>query len=209
MDQAAPTKAKRRSQAERSEAMRGRLATAAYETVEAGGLGALRIRTVAAAAGVSQGALLHHFPDKKSLILIAVEQALTLAKDDSVALHHANIGDKPDVLLRLMLDEFRQFFFSGRFWVAIGITLEANKDDESRAAVRAKVAELRTPIYEAWADRLTRAGWTTDAAMVTVRSAATLLSGSAIRRFWADTDEIGERVKEEWLRDQLARRQST
>jgi len=189
--------------------MRSRLAAAAYATVEEGGLGALRIRNVAAAAGVSQGALLHHFPDKKSLTLVAIEQALTLAREDSVALLQVKIDDKPDVLLRLMLDEFRQFFFSGRFWVAMGITLEANKDDELRAAVRAKVAELRTPIYEAWADRLKRAGWTSDAAMVTVRSAATLLSGSAIRRIWADSDDIGARVKEDWLRDQLARRQAT
>lgn len=207
MDQTAPKQAKRRTQSERSGAMRSRLATAAYETVEAGGLGALRMRNVATAAGVSQGALLHHFPDKKSLTLIAIEQALTLAKDDSIVLIQDKDDESPEALLRLLLDEFRQFFFSGRFWVAMGITLEAAKDDDLFTAVRAKVADLRSPIYAAWADRLTRAGWTAEAAIVTVRSAATLVSGSAIRRFWADPDDIGEHVKEEWLHDQMVRRQ--
>lgn len=193
---------RRRSQAERSETMRARLAIAAYETVAVGGTGALRMRSVAEAAGVSQGALLHHFPDKNALILAAIEQALTLARDDSSTWLEAEAKDAKGVL-QAMLAEFRAFFFSDRFWVAIGMTLDATKDPAFSPHVRAAVAGLRTPIYEAWVERLVAMGWDRDAAVRTVRSGAALVSGSAVRRFWAQPDDISEEVEAEWLADRL------
>jgi AcrR family transcriptional regulator len=195
----------RRTQAERSEAMRARLATAAYEAIASGGLKGLRMRAVAEGAGVSPGALLHHFPDKNTLILVAIEQALTLARDDSAAWLDRAAGD-PEAALRAMLDEFRSFFFSDRFWVAMGITIEASKDEELFQAVRNSVALLRKPIYAAWSERLVAEGWSREAAMRAVRSGSAMISGAAIRRFWADVDAITSAIEEEWIVERLAQR---
>lgn len=195
----------RRTQAERSETTRARLANAAYETVAESGLSALTMRTVATAAGVSPGALLHHFPDKNALIIAAIEQALTLARDDSAALLDARpIGPEP--LLRALLAELRGFFFSDRFWVAMGITLDAQKDPELNDAVRRTVAELRTPIYRVWAEQLGSAGWSRAEAIKTVRSGASLVSGGAIRRFWSQSDEITAQIEEDWVEERLRTR---
>jgi AcrR family transcriptional regulator len=182
--------------------MRARLAAAAYEIVAEGGLGALRLRAVADAAGVSQGALLHHFPDKNALILIAVEQALSLARDDSTAMLMQDPAGA-EATLQAMLSEFRAFFFSNRFWVAMGITIEAAKDPEFYPAVRQLVASLRNPIYAAWSVRLTAAGWSTEHAACAVRSGAAMISGAAIRRFWADEDAVSEAVEANWVAAQL------
>ena len=198
----ADNKPQRRTQAERSETMRARLAAAAYETAEAGGIGGLRMRSVAAAAGVSQGALLHHFPDKNALILAAIEHALMLAKQDSSAWPEPASAD-PATVLSAMLAEFRSFFFSSRFWVAMGITMAAAKDPSLDPAVRTKVSELRAPIYEAWTDRLVAAGWPRVRAALAVRSGASLISGAAIRRFWAEPDSLSDAVEQEWLADRL------
>lgn len=192
----------RRTQAERSETTRARLANAAYETVAEGGLSALTMRAVATAAGVSPGALLHHFPDKSALIIVAVEQALILARDDSAARLDAR-PLAPEPLLRAFLDELRGFFFSDRFWVAMGITIEAYKDPELSGAVRRSVAELRTPIYRVWAEHLERAGWSREEAVKTVRSGASLVSGGAIRRFWTQSDAITTQIEEEWVTERL------
>jgi AcrR family transcriptional regulator len=204
-DAATLTKPPRRSQAERSEAMRLRLATAAYETVAEGGLKALRMRNVADAASVSQGALLHHFPDKNAVILAAIEHALELARADSAA-WLAQSADSPEDLLIAMLAEFRAFFFSDRFWVAIGITVEAVKDTGLWPAVRQRVGDLRTPIYRAWEDRLVAAGWSAATARRAVRSGSAMLSGTATRRLWAETDEVTAAIEEDWIADTLARR---
>ena len=198
---AAP-KPRRRTQAERSEAMRARLAAAAFETAASGGIGALRMRSVAEAAGVSQGALLHHFPDKNALVLAAIEEALTLARNDSSSGLQSEAADARCVLLA-MLAEFRAFFFSDRFWVAIAITMEAAKDPDFNPAVRATVANLRKPVYAAWQDRLIEAGWDRASAARTVRSGASLVSGAAIRRFWAEQDDIAAQVEADWLEDRL------
>lgn len=203
-EQDLPRKAgtQRRSQAERSEAMRTRLAAAAYQTVANGGLNALRLRSVAETAGVSQGALLHHFPDKNAVVLAAIETALELAKQDSNEYLSTSLNDR-ETLLRAMLAEFRAFFFSDRFWVAIGITIETVKDENFFSSVRSRVAALRKPVYDAWEERLTQGGWTPEQAARDVRSGAAIVSGLAIRRFWADADNVADEIIEEWVSDRL------
>lgn len=195
----------RRSQAERSEAMKARLTVAAYETVATGGLEALRIRTVAETAGVSQGALMHHFPDKDALIVAAIEYALELARRDSATWLEKQ-ADSPEAALRAMLEEFRTFFFSDRFWVAIGITIEASKDPQVFPAIRQRVADLRTPVYQAWTDRLVLFGWQPEVAQKAVRSGAALVTGTATRRLWAEVDDVTTAIEEDWITDTLARR---
>ena len=204
-DTSNPQKSKappRRTQAARTEAMRAKLSEAAYRIVAEGGVRALTIRALATAANVSQGAVLHHFPDKNAIVLLAIEQTLTLAREDS---HRwlDNPGDAEGVL-RSMLAEFRAFFFSDRFWVAMGITIEASKDTELFPAVRATVAALRAPVYRAWADRLVEQGWNIDLAHRDVRAAAGMISGAAVRRFWADEDNVSHAVEEEWITACLA-----
>lgn len=192
----------RRTQAERSETMRARLAAAAYAGIADSGLKGLRLKAVAEAAGVSQGALLHHFPDKRAVTLAAIRHALQLAREDAEA-HIAGAPDGAEPVLRAMLDEFRAFFSSDRFWVAIGITIEASKDPDLYPALREEVAALRKPIYAAWAERLAANGWDSAAATRTVRSAAAMISGMAIRRFWADPDAVNDEVVEEWIARRL------
>lgn len=181
--------------------MRTRLSSEAYRLVAEGGVRALTIRSLAAAAKVSQGAVLHHFPDKAAIILLAIEHTLTMARDDSKGWLSAP-GDAEDVL-RAMLAEFRDFFFSDRFWVAMGITLETSKDTDLFPAVRAKVGTLRNPVYQGWERRLIELGWDSDAASRDVRAAAALVSGAAIRRFWADEDDISHFVEDDWIASRL------
>lgn len=184
--------------------MRARLGAEAYRIVAEGGVRALTIRLLAKAAGVSQGAVLHHFPDKNAIVLLAIEQTLTLARDDSMV-WLAQPGDDAEALLRAMLAEFHAFFFSDRFWVAMGITIEVSKDGDLFPLVRAKVAELRSPIYQAWEDRLVTLGWSEELARRDVRAAAALVSGAAIRRFWAEEDEVSHAVEQDWLEARLAK----
>lgn len=194
----------RRTQAERSEAMRARLSAAAYETVADGGLKALRMRSVARAAGVSQGAVLHHLPDKNAVILAAVEHALTLAREDSLAFLEGREAGA-EAILRALFAELRGFFFSDRFWVAMGITIEASKDPALYPAVRNLVGEMRKPIYAAWEQRLIAQGWNASAAACDVRSATALVAGAAVRRFWAEPDTLTAQIEEEWIAARLSR----
>ena len=68
----------RRTQAERSETMRARILTAAVTCLFEHGYGATTTVSVAATAGVSRGAMLHHFPSKADLMLAALSHILDL-----------------------------------------------------------------------------------------------------------------------------------
>src|SRR5258708_4581316 len=64
-----PTYAPRRTQAERSETTRKQLLDAATKLIRQKGFGGLRTIEVASVAGVSRGALMHHFPSKHALVV--------------------------------------------------------------------------------------------------------------------------------------------
>src|SRR4051794_25310798 len=66
---AAPKYTPRRTQAERSETTRKQLLHAAAKLIRQKGFGGLRTTEVASVAGVSRGALMHHFPNKHALVV--------------------------------------------------------------------------------------------------------------------------------------------
>ncbi|WP_216635613.1 TetR/AcrR family transcriptional regulator [Croceicoccus bisphenolivorans] len=186
--------------------MRRRLKLAAYELVAEGGLGALRIASVAKRAEVSQGAVLHHFPNKDEITLAAIEQALTMADEDSLV--WSIDCDDPARLLRSMVEEFKTFFFSDRFWVAISITVEFSKSKDGAALLANEVTKLRQPVYAEWVMKLTKAGWTKEDALEIVRSAAALISGTAIRRLWATPDSVADDILAHWFEHSMHRNRS-
>ncbi len=179
------TRAPRRKQAERSEDMRARLAKAAYEVIAERGHSAFRTAAVLAHAGVSQGAMLHHFPTKESLTLAAIDYALNLGNETS-AMRIAAAGAQPRAILHAMGDDFRDFFTCDRFWVSLDITMDAAKDATVAPAIRQIVGEARRPIYTQWESALTNAGWDTARATEAVTMTAALISGYAIRSLWAE-----------------------
>ncbi|MCP3984203.1 MAG: TetR/AcrR family transcriptional regulator [bacterium] len=65
----------RRTQAERSRTTRAALIRAALECLQRSSYGSTTLTDVAAAAGVTKGALQHHFEDKQDLMLTVVGQS--------------------------------------------------------------------------------------------------------------------------------------
>jgi AcrR family transcriptional regulator len=175
----------RRTQAERSGEMRDRLAKAAYDVIAERGHSAFRTAAVLALAGVSQGAMLHHFPTKESLTLAAIEYALTLGNEASRARIEA-AGRDVRAIIQAMTEDFRDFFMGNRFWVSLDITMDAAKDSSVAPAIRGIVAQSRRPVYQQWEGALTGAGWDASRAAEAVTMIAALISGYAIRSLWTD-----------------------
>lgn len=178
----------RRSQAERSGQMRERLAKAAYEVIAERVHSAFRTAAVLAHAGVSQGAMLHHFPTKESLTLAAIDYALHLDNANSCA-HAAAAGHDPKAIITAMAKDFRAFFTGNRFWVALDITMDAAKDASVAPAIRQIVARARRPVYQLWEAALIGAGHDPARAREAVTMTAAMISGYAIRSLWTDDQD--------------------
>ena len=178
--------------------MRSKLAAAAFAVIAERGHSAFRTAAVLAQAGVSQGALLHHFPTKDALTLAAIDHALTLSNQTSME-RMAAAGEERSALIRAMVADFQDFFMGDRFWVSLDITMDASKDSGIAPAIRTIVAQARAPVYQAWISRLTASGEAADVAGNTVVTTAALISGYAIRTLWADDDRAGEQAIDRWL----------
>jgi AcrR family transcriptional regulator len=178
--------------------MRARLSQAAYDIIAGRGHSAFRTAMVASRAGVSQGALLHHFPTKDALTLAAVDYALSKAQLAT----NERLTRKSETLKTAflsMIEDFRDFFGSDSFWVALDITMDASKNIRIAGAIRRIVAEQRRPVYAKWAAKLTAHGWTPIRAEEAVRMTAALVTGLAIRTLWADDGGPGPHI-DRWMK---------
>jgi AcrR family transcriptional regulator len=105
--------------AARSLRTRERLLLAAVDTLIDKGYAATTVAAVQARAGVSRGALLHHYPTKASLLLEAVEY-LDRRADDLAATAEADLGQRTQLWLDLMWSSFSSRLFTAvlELWIA-------------------------------------------------------------------------------------------
>ncbi len=177
--------------------MRARLSQAAYEIIAERGHSAFRTAMVAARVGVSQGALLHHFPTKDAVTLAAVNRALEKAQFATNE-RLARKADNLKAALTSMIEDFRGFFGSDSFWVALDITMDASKNKRVASAIRRIVANQRRPVYARWTERLVALGWPQWRAEAAVRMSGALVTGLAIRTLWSD-ERGNEALIDQWM----------
>jgi AcrR family transcriptional regulator len=96
------------------EARREEIARALWRVVRRDGIRAASVRTVAAEAGWSAGAVRHYFPDQEGLISFAMDLVSRRVQDRITALRHE--GTMTEIVLRYLeevipLDEERQAEF--------------------------------------------------------------------------------------------------
>jgi len=187
----------RRSQGERSGEMRERLAKATFDIIAARGFSSLRTAAVAEHAGVSQGALLHHFETKDGLTLATVDYAFAQASAKTEAIIAEGLASGIDPI-DLMLSDFRAYFFDDDFWVSLDITINASKDPALKEGIREIVPRYRLGVYRRWVGILSENGWTVRDAEEIVRMSAALTTGLGIRTLFDDVDAYLDTTLAKW-----------
>jgi AcrR family transcriptional regulator len=136
----------RRTQAERTAATRGALLDATVDTLVERGYHATTTSDVARRAGVSYGALLHHFPTKADLLCAAVGHLL----DQRVSEFRKAMADlPPDTLTHdAAIDVLWTMFQSPTFTAWLELSLAARTETELTAAV----AEVSRAFFDASVD---------------------------------------------------------
>ncbi|WP_375390608.1 TetR/AcrR family transcriptional regulator [uncultured Sphingomonas sp.] len=160
-----PPKPARRTQAERTAAMRTRIMEAAVRCLYRQGYGATTTVSVAATAEVSRGAMLHHFPSKADLMLATLTEVLELnavnftKAADKIADPWERYAALPDLRLEVALQPAGVAFME--------IMVGARSDE----AVRSRFAEFRQQLGARIAQRT--AAWAESAGVkVTARDQA-------------------------------------
>ena len=190
-------KAKRRTQAERSEETRAKLLDAAFEVMRRRGYVGFRTAEVAKVAGVSRGAQLHHFPTKESLVVAAVEHVFARALAEARRRADRASLQRADPIDAIAADS-SDFFFGDYFFVALDVMMAAAKDNRIRARIAAISRANRLPVESAWHKVLVDAGLPDDLAEDAVWLTVSIVRGLSIRTLWQKDKPRFERLLRLW-----------
>jgi AcrR family transcriptional regulator len=188
----------RRTQAERSAATKLRVLAAAAAKIRVRGYAQLRTADVAEAAGVSRGAMLHHFPTKNALVVATLEHVFEAAR--LISRTRAESLQPAADLIEAVIEDAREFFFNQHFKVALDIVLSTSTDADLRDQVLAISQAARLPVEAAWAEALVGRGAPAQTAADLVALTTGLVRGMAIRALWQDDAAWFERLFALWRR---------
>jgi len=190
--------ARRRTQAERTEATRSQILKAAANLIRRRGYARFRTADVAAEAGMSRGAQLHHFPTKDSLVVATLEYVFEQAQ--VMSRRRAAAVDRPRDLIEAIIEDAREFFFSEHFMVAIDIVLSTSTDDAVRKRILEISRKARRPVETAWTEALTANGVLSSLAADIVALTLSLVRGMALRTLWDNDPKWFDELFSVWRR---------
>jgi AcrR family transcriptional regulator len=187
---------RRRTQAERTAETRLRILKAAANLIRRRGYARFRTAEVAAEAGVSRGAQLHHFPTKDSLVVATLEYVFEQAQ--ILSRRRAAAVNRPRDLIEAVIEDAKEFFFSQHFMVAIDIVLSTSTDQ----AVRKKILDIsrkaRRPVEAAWAEALAASNVPPAVAADVVALTLGVVRGMALRTLWDNDPKWFDHLFELW-----------
>lgn len=140
-------KARRRTQAERSDTMRKRLLRATLESLAEDGYSGSTLSSIVRRAGVSRGAQVHHYPSKNALILDAAEYLVRRAYRvlGDVLLGIANEDDRLQALLQAT---WQEIFDTRMYRAFFELIIASHHDPELAAALRDIARRMRQAVEE-------------------------------------------------------------
>ncbi|MCA8908710.1 MAG: TetR/AcrR family transcriptional regulator [Rhodospirillaceae bacterium] len=148
MPNASPSPRRRRTQTERSAETRGKILAVTLDLVDEVGLRDTTTTLVAERAGVSRGALLHHFPSKTLLLQECYRTMLRQATEDIHAM--AVAIDAGDLDIDGFLDALWEIFSGRVFAVTLEFITAARTDIDIMTAVRSVASEFNAALDEIW-----------------------------------------------------------
>lgn len=146
MEQKAPTDElprqvsgrRRRTQTERTTDMRRRICEATLETLCAVGFERLSLAMVAARAGISKGAITHHFPSKSDILVGAFEHMIAEWQEERIAFNASKEAITIEDYLRFL---WKHVFSRPNYIAAIDLMLAARADADLQDRLRLVLGE--------------------------------------------------------------------
>lgn len=193
---AAPARG-RRTQADRTRTMRDKLMRAAIEVLLEQGYGRLTTKEVARVAGVSNGALMHHFSSKGELVVAAT--ALVYEEAISRGQRIAQTVDADRKPIEGYIADCLSIYFDWPFVAALETIIVARTDTELMEQIQPVMERYRRTCDDIWLQVFVRAGLPAPRARVVLNLTLNLVRGMAINRLWRRDDKNYKAYLKEWV----------
>jgi AcrR family transcriptional regulator len=186
----------RRTQAERRETARKRILESAARVVRMRGYDGLSTEEVSQLAGVSRGALRHHFPTKTNLMVSTLHflNEEMLGKSWSRVERAKGGAD----VLELVIEDAFDFFFGDYFFINLAISMSDERNSDLHMGARAIRRDSRLAIEKTWIERMKATGLPMRVAGDVVALTFSIVRGFAIRRMIVDDSAEFERLIGTW-----------
>lgn len=197
---ARPAKAERpqrRTQADRTRVTREKLMQAAIDVLLEQGYGRLTTKEVARVAGVSNGALMHHFASKAELVVAATAMVY-----EEAILRGQRVAQTADADRRLIegyLTDCMSVYFDWPFIAALETIIVARTEPELMTQILPVMERYRATCDEIWLKVFKRAGLPAARARLLLNLTLNMVRGMAINRLWRHDDRNYQIYLKEWI----------
>lgn len=188
----------RRTQAERSETTRHKLIEATVKLLRTRGYGGLRTVEIAAVAGVSRGAQMHHFPTKDTLVAASVRHLNDRMLDRArqrVEAARAN-GDPIGELIADACD----FFFGDYFFITLALNTSDERNEDLSQVAQSLMAPSRFAVEREWLAALQQAGLGPELARDVLTLTMSMVRGFGVRTLLVESRDRFARELALWRR---------
>jgi AcrR family transcriptional regulator len=194
---AEPTYAPRRTQAERSESTRKQLLDAAVKLIRRNGFGGLRTIEVADLAGVSRGALMHHFPSKHELVVAVLTYVNEITFTQSTRRAQSARHDGGDPIESIIKDA-QDFFFGDYFFIELAIGMSDDSTRKLKRETQQFARQTRFSIEATWLDTLISSGLPLQLAKDVLALTLSVVRGFSVRMLIENDPEHFARLLAVW-----------
>lgn len=186
----------RRTQAERSHATQQRILSVTLELLLEKGLRDTSTVDVARTAGISRGALLHHYPSRQALLQEALRHRLNAEIADTAAMAEAIKTDEMD--LDGFLHEMWRRFSGSLFMITMEFLTAARTDPAIREALVPVAQDYNRQLDEIWDRLLADIPGIRSQRRVALNATLCLLRGMATQSIWRDEPQVFLDMLEFW-----------
>ena len=183
-------------QAARSLKMRERVLSAALDSIFEDGFQKASTTEIVKRAGVSRGAMLHHFPSKEVLIAAAIEKLL----DDEIDFIRAEAGaySRKEKSIDDFVDFLWSRFSSRLFMITIDFLSSARTDDRLREAVIPVSLHFHDSLNEIWSQFFHYEKSSPEKVQTLLNTTLCLMRGMGIQTVIRDDDAYFNSIRNCW-----------
>jgi AcrR family transcriptional regulator len=190
-------KTTRQSQADRTRAMQDKLMNATIEVLLKQGYSRLTTKEVARIAGVSNGALMHHFSSKAELVVAATAMVYeeAISRGQKVA-NTSNADKKP---IEGYLADCLSVYFEWPFIAALETIIVARTDHDLMEKILPVMKRYRSVCDEIWLSVFIRSGISNEKSRLLMNLTLNLVRGMAVNQLWRRDEKNHKRLLKQWI----------
>ncbi|MBF22482.1 MAG: TetR family transcriptional regulator [Pusillimonas sp.] len=188
----------RRTQEVRSREAKEKLLKATIDVLMRRGYSGLTTKEVATSAGLSNGALVHHYASKAELVIAA-----TAAVYDECIERGQRVARTPEAIknpIEGFMTDCLSVYFDWPYLAAIEIIVAARTDPQLMERIIPVMQNYRATTNTLWLKVFREAGYTPNQAKTILNLTLNMVRGLAVHRLWQQDQEYFDHYLKEWVK---------